>query len=155
MNHETRIIQCILSILYTINNVHMTNSEIEQLNKILIKLIRNETLADKDRIYLKEQTYKYSMFINQIVNEGNENRIGKIAIMNDLCYNYYKTESEILLLQNKDINRCVKQINIINKDIEQFNKYYDNEKFLNKIELKYNNFVSHFFNIINMTCYIN
>ncbi|QUH21952.1 hypothetical protein [Alkaliphilus sp. B6464] len=146
--YETHIIQCLLSILYTIKEHENVNKEIKVLNKLLRKTLRNRFLSEIEIKFLAELSNKYSYLLNILLENNHKNRIEKIATMNNLCYNYFKAESFILLLQKKDITHLIKQIDYINKDINEFNSNYDNENFLINIEKKYKSLINKFFQVI-------
>lgn len=136
--NKVKKIQYILSILLTIENHEYVQPDIRCMKRLLRKAVRHKPLSWKEKQRMDELFLKYSQLLRNVITvEENDNKIGRVALLNDLCYNYYKTESMVLLLQNKNLDSCIANIKSINQDIESFNKNYGNRIYVENNEKKY------------------
>lgn len=136
--NQVKKIQYILSILLTIENHEYVQPDIRCMKRLLRKAVRHKPLSWKEKQRMDELFLKYSQLLRNVITvEENDNKIGRVALLNDLCYNYYKTESMVLLLQNKNLDSCIANIKSINQDIESFNKNYGNRIYVENNEKKY------------------
>ena len=120
----------ILSIFKTldINNSH----EFQFLND----MSRKDTPSKKDQEELAIIFGKYRYIIERLIKGEKNNRIAKIAAMNNICYYYY----ENLLNVDSDSNEFNKNILLeINEDIKTFNLKYTDINYIKSIESKYIN----------------
>lgn len=143
---KLKLIQCILSILYTIEGHENVQPDIQYMQKLLHKAVNHKSFSEIENQKIKNLSLKYQQLLKSVMSEeGKKNKVGRIALMNDLCYNYYKTESIILILQDKKIDSCIANINRINRDIELFNKNYRNNEYIEKNEKKYFRYIRQLF----------
>lgn len=135
---QLKEIQCILSILYTIEKYEYVQPDIRYMKRLLRKAVQHRPFSTKEEQRIEKLSSKYNQLLNSVMTEEeNKYKIGRIALLNDLCYNYYKTESMVFMLQNKKIDSCIANINSINKDIEMFNRNYENSLYIENNEKKY------------------
>lgn len=135
---QLKEIQCILSILYTIEKYEYVQPDIRYMKRLLRKAVQHRPFSTKEEQRIEKLSSKYNQLLNSVMTEEeNKYKIGRIALLNDLCYNYYKTESMVFMLQDKKIDSCIANINSINKDIEMFNRNYENSLYIENNEKKY------------------
>lgn len=135
---QLKEIQCILSILYTIEKYEYVQPDIRYMERLLRKAVQHRPFSTKEEQRIEKLSSKYNQLLNSVMTEEeNKYKIGRIALLNDLCYNYYKTESMVFMLQDKKIDSCIANINSINKDIEMFNRNYENSLYIENNEKKY------------------
>lgn len=138
MEDKLKKIQCILSILYTVEKYENVESDIKYVKRLLYKTVHNKPFSVKEEQKINDLLYKYNQLLKSILTgEENKYKIGRIALLNDLCYNYYRTESMILTWQDKNLDSCIENIHSINKDIELFNKKYNDYNYVENNEKKY------------------
>lgn len=144
---KLKSIQCILSILYTIEDYEYVQPDIRYMKRLLRKAVNHKPFSDRDNQKIERLSTKYHQLLRSVIDEEKKkNKIGRIALMNDLCYNYYKAESLVLMLQDKDLDSCIAHINLINRDIELFNQNYENDNYIEKNEKKYFQYIHQLFN---------
>ena len=116
------------------------------MQKLLHKAVNHKSFSEKENQKIKKLSLKYQQLLKSVLSEEEKkNKVGRIALMNDLCYNYYKTESLILILQDKKLDSCIANINKINRDIELFNQNYKNNRYVEKNERKYFQYIRQLF----------
>jgi hypothetical protein len=116
------------------------------MQRLLHKAVNHKSFSEKENQKIKNLSLKYQQLLKSVMSEEEKkNKVGRIALMNDLCYNYYKTESLILILQDKKLDSCIANINKINRDIELFNQNYNNNKYVEKNEKKYFQYIHRLF----------
>lgn len=143
---QLKEIQCVLSILYTIEKYEYVQPDIRYMKRLLRKAVQHRPFSAKEEQRIEKLSSKYNQLLNSVMTEEeNKYKIGRIALLNDLCYNYYKTESMVFMLQDKKIDSCIANINSINKDIEMFNRNYENSLYVENNEKKYLQYIQQLF----------
>lgn len=142
---QLKEIQCILSILYTIEKYEYVQPDIRYMQRLLYKAVNHKSFSEKDNQKIENLSSKYHQLLKSVMMEEEKNKIGRIALMNDLCYNYYKVESLVLMMQDKNLDSCIANINLINRDIELFNQNYENDMYIEKNEKKYFQYIHQLF----------
>jgi Trp operon repressor len=143
---KLKLIQCILSILYTVEDHENVQPDIRYMQRLLHKAVNHKSFSERENEKIENLSLKYQQLLKSVMSEEEKkNKVGRIALMNDLCYNYYKTESLILILQDKKLDSCIENINKINRDIELFNQNYKNNKYVEKNEKKYFQYIQQLF----------
>lgn len=142
---KLKLIQCILSILYTVQDHENVQPDIRYMQRLLHKAVNHKSFSEKDNQKIENLSSKYHQLLKSVMMEEEKNKIGRIALMNDLCYNYYKAESLVLMMQDKNLDSCIANINLINRDIELFNQNYENDMYIEKNEKKYFQYIHQLF----------
>lgn len=142
---KLKLIQCILSILYTVQDHENVQPDIRYMQRLLYKAVNHKSFSEKDNQKIENLSSKYHQLLKSVMMEEEKNKIGRIALMNDLCYNYYKVESLVLMMQDKNLDSCIANINLINRDIELFNQNYENDMYIEKNEKKYFQYIHQLF----------
>lgn len=142
---KLKLIQCILSILYTVQDHENVQPDIRYMQRLLYKAVNHKSFSEKDNQKIENLSSKYHQLLKSVMMEEEKNKIGRIALMNDLCYNYYKVESLVLMMQDKNLDSCIANINLINRDIEFFNQNYENDMYIEKNEKKYFQYIHQLF----------
>lgn len=130
MNAKT-LANYLLSIALTLETQTDMRSEIIFLNRI----IETDSPTKTDLISMIEILNKYDIFVRKLLSGEKNNRLAKIAIMNNICYFYY--DGALKHLSSVDTKLSVKMLYEINDDIKHFNTKYSDINFINKIEYKY------------------
>lgn len=145
--YHVKTMHCILSVLYTVKQYENVQPDIYYIKRLLYKAIHQKPFSRKEKRRIRILSVKCRGLLIELDGrlEEKNDKIGRIALMNDLCYNYYLAESFILRLQNKQLDTCIARIDSINKDIEDFNKNYENEHYIEKDEQKYTQFTAELF----------
>lgn len=126
---ETKKIANYLLSIYKTIEVNISD-EIDFLNSMK----RKNTPSKDEREKLFKLYKKYEKLVLRLTTGGKNNRLAKIAVMNNICFYYYEGALEIKDLQAEVSENILLEIN---EDIKTFNRKYTDISYINTIESKY------------------
>jgi len=129
--HTKTLANYLLSIALTLEDQSDMRYEIEFLNHV----IEIENPTQPEIVKMMDILHKYDIFVKKLLSGEKNNRLAKIAIMNNICFFYY--DGALKHLNAVDHNNSIKKLYEINNDIKHFNAHYYDLNFVNKIEFKY------------------
>lgn len=152
--YDIKIIISLLSILYTLEKEMDNKKEINRLNEILKKYKHKKSIKNKDIDYVIYLSFKYQPFIKDILSDDKDS-ISKLSLINDISYNYYKSAFVYSsMLPKNNPNLYIKEIEKINKDIEELNNNYIDIYIVNNLLYKYEKFINSIFYPFTLLKYI-